>query len=467
MLDKFIFNEDIKRVFNCLTNSQIVCECILKDYISDIKIVNDNKKKEKLAETTNSVNTNNNKSMVKYNDSSQNLIQSKINNSVHIINQANNSFLYLNSSFKSLSFDKLEGLIIECRWKKKYILLLKIAKINNLDRFCKSIEIECMEMNHFENAFNLEISLFWNSTNIQTILLIKFIPKIKIIEELINREFNNVDKQKIHDNISNYLSNDLTNIEHCSTSLIFAHMKDISLYFSDTKNFFIKLTNDIENKRIETYNSPLMTSMQNCRIYDNLNNLCQEFILTGYYVNKNHVCQIVWEKKINNKIFCIYRISIIYLEKNLSLLAFRHIWKTHVPSQLISQLNNRKKIFFDDLINYFIKKNGLNKISKNIKDLSLRIGVKNYKNEENNQINLDIILNTEGILKNIDSKELKIRENDSQYDSLILNNSDINNVKNDSSLKGLDNLFTDTIQNISEIENINSYFLGQDDKNNY
>ena len=37
MLDKFIFDEDIKRVFNCLTNIQIITQCLLKDYISDIK----------------------------------------------------------------------------------------------------------------------------------------------------------------------------------------------------------------------------------------------------------------------------------------------------------------------------------------------------------------------------------------------------------------------------------------------
>lgn len=460
MIDKFIFNEDIKRVFNCITNNQIVFEYILKDYISDIKIVNDIKKKEKFSENSNNLNTNNSKSIVKYNDSSQNLIQTKANNSIHFITPAYNSFLYLNSSFKSLSFDKLEGLIIECKWKKKYILYIKIAKIISSDRFCKSIEIECLEMNHLENAFNFQISLFWNSTNLQTIVLTKFITKIKIIEEIINREYNNIDKKIIYDNLCNYLSNDLTNIEHCSTSLIFAHMKDISLYLSDIKKL-TKLSNGIENKRIETYTSPLISSMQNCRVYDNLNNLCQEFILTGFYVTKNHVCQIGWEKRIKNKIFCVYRISIIYLEENLSLLAFRNIWHTHVASQLVSEVNNKKKLFFDEIINYFIKKNGLMKISKNIKDLNLKIGVKSYKNEENNQINLDMIMHNEGI----DRKDTKNKENDIKYDdSLILNNSDINN---DNSIKGLDNLFTDTIQNISEIQNINSYFLGQEDENNY
>ena len=47
MLHKFIFNEDIKRVFNCISNGQIISQYILKDYISDIQITNDIKKKGK------------------------------------------------------------------------------------------------------------------------------------------------------------------------------------------------------------------------------------------------------------------------------------------------------------------------------------------------------------------------------------------------------------------------------------
>ena len=48
MLDKFIFDEDIKRVFNCLTNTQIITQCLLKDFISDIKIINEPKKRDKI-----------------------------------------------------------------------------------------------------------------------------------------------------------------------------------------------------------------------------------------------------------------------------------------------------------------------------------------------------------------------------------------------------------------------------------
>ena len=468
VLHKFIFNEDIKRVFNCISNGQIISQYILKDYISDIQITNDIKKKEKPTE-------NNNKSFIKCNDSSQNLIglnniQSKTNTntSIHPINIMNNSFLYFNSSFKSLILDKLEGLLIECKWKKKYILLLKIAKINDLGFFFKSIEIECIEMNHFENAFNLEISLFWNSTDIQTLMLVKFTTKIKIIEEIINRELNKKDRQKIYDNIYNYLFNDLTNVEHCETSLIFANMKDISEYLSDIKKI-IKLSSGIENKRFEVYNSSLKSTMQNCKIYDDNNNIFQEFILTGYYVSKDAVCQIKWEKKLNNKIYCIYRMSIIYLEEKLSLLVFRNIWQKHVKSKIISEKNKKKKLFFEEIKNYFIKKNGLVQIeglSNNINDLDLKIGVKNYNQEENNQIDLDMFIHTEGILKNHDKKDA---ENDSQYDSLLLNNLDINNINglnnnyNSNAINDIDKLFTDTIQNISEIENTNSNFLGPDD----
>ena len=464
MQDKFIFNEDIKRVYNCISNSQIISQYILKDYISDIKIFNDNKKKEKIIENNSIIITNNSKNLGKYNDSSQNLIALKANNSIYPITTVNNSFLYFNSSFKSLNLDKLEGLIIECNWKKKYILLLKISKINDSEQFYKSIEIECLEMNHLENAFNIEILIFWDSTALQTILLIKLTTKIKIVEEIIKREFNNKDKKRIYNNISSYLNKDLTNIEHCATSLIFANMKDISSYLSDIRKI-IKLSKGINNKSFEVYTSPLFNSMQNCRIYDINNNLCQEFILTGYYANKNRICQISWEKKVNNKIYCIYRMSIIYLEENLSLLVFRNIWETYVPSQFVSEVNILKKTFFNDIKNYFIQKNGLTQIEglfyNDEKDLSLKIGVKNYQKKENNQINLDMIMNHEEIIKNFDTKN---KANDSQYDSFLLNNSGINNKNND--IQDKENLLTDTIQNISEIENMNSNFFGNDDENN-
>ena len=119
MLDKFIFKEDIKRVFNCFTNNQIVTQYLFKDYISDIKFLNEPKKMGKTLENYSNLN-NNSKSILKNNDSSQNLttvnnLASKTNNSIHPLMAINNSFLYLNSSFKSLNLEKLEGLIFECK----------------------------------------------------------------------------------------------------------------------------------------------------------------------------------------------------------------------------------------------------------------------------------------------------------------------------------------------------------------
>ena len=462
MFHKFVFNEDIKRVFNCISNSQIISQYILKDYISNIQIINDNSKKEKNSESNSNLNN-----ILKCSDSSQNItainnIQSKANINLNPITRINNSFLNLNTSFKSFNLEKLEGLLIECNWKKKYFLLLKITKINDSEKFFKSIEIECVEMNHFENAFSLEIFLFWDSTDFQTFVLIKFITKIKIIEEIINREFTPNDKKKIYNNALNYLYTDLTDVDHFSTSLIFANMKEISLYLSDIKKI-IKLNGEIENKRLEVYISPLISSMQNCNIYDRYNNLYAELILTGYYANKDRVCQIRWEIKRNHKIYCIYRISIIYLEDKLSLLAFRNVWQRHVESKLISEMKKRKELFFDELKNYFIKKNGLNQIggllAKNINENDLKIGVKNYNQEENNQIDLDMIINTEGILKNTDINK---KEKDSQFDSINLNNSDNSNCSNP--INDIDKLFTNTIQNISEIENMNSNFLGPDEE---
>ena len=450
-----------------MLNSQIVSQCILKNYISEIKIINDYKKKEKFTEIKNNPN-NISKNVGTFNDSSQNLIStnnalSKNGNSGHIIATVNNSFLYLNTSFKSLSLDKIEGLIIECKWKKKFILLLKILKIDDIQKYYKAINIECLEMNHFENPFNLEISLYWNSTELQTVIINKITYKDKIIGEILNRELNDNDKKKIYDNMKNYLLNDLTNIEHCATSLIFGNMKDISLYISDIKRL-ITLSTGIENKRFEVFDSSLINYGQNCRVYDNkTNELCQEFILTGYYVEKNQKCQIKWEKKVKNKLYCIYRLSIIYLEDNISLMIFRNVWQTHIPSHLLSEVENRKKALFEDVRNYFLKKNGLNKYDNSLfkvsKKLKLNIGVKNISSDDCYHFDLDRIIHYSNSYKNGNQKEDK--EQDNQYDSLFQNNSGVNN-SNNSFNNGV-NIFTDTIQNISEIENINSLFIGNED----
>ena len=467
MLDKYIFNEDIKRVYKCIFNSQVITQYILKEFISDVKIINDNKKKEKEkimeSNSNNIINANNiSKSNIR-NDSSQNLMALNTaisKNSVNPTININKSFLYFNSSFRSLQ-DKLEGLIFECKWKKKYILLFKIIKINDSERFFKTIEIECIEMNHFENAFNIEISLFWNSSDYQTLALVKLITKNKIIEEILHRELTSEDKKIIYDNTCNYLYKDLSNIEHCSTSIIFANIKEISVFACDIKKI-VELSQDTENKRIEIYNSPLISSWQNCRIYDMTNNkLCQEYFLSGYYMEKNKFSQIIWEKKVNNKNYCSYRLSFIYLEDNISLIIFRNKWLQHVSRLIISKLNNRKKILFEEIKNYFIKKNGFHRIfSKNVKDLKQIIGIKNYQKKEQNQIDLDMIIRND-TLKILDTKN---DNEEDEYDSLFHNNSSINN--SNYANKDGDNLFTDTLKNISEIENINSNIIfGMDETN--
>ena len=130
MMDKFIFYESLKRVFNCLTNKLVLSQYILKDFISDVRIINEFRRKAKTSE--NNV-TQYNKSNKTINDSSQTLVQfnilgNKSNISLFPINQANTSFLFLNSSVKSLIIEKLEGLIIECKWKKKIYFIIKIIK---------------------------------------------------------------------------------------------------------------------------------------------------------------------------------------------------------------------------------------------------------------------------------------------------------------------------------------------------
>ena len=134
----------------------------------------------------------------------------------------------------------------------------------------------------------------------------------------------------------------------------------------------------------------------------------------------------------------------------------------HVPSQLISEVNNRKIMLLEEMKNFFIKKNGLSRIEtnfcQNIKDIKLIIGVKNYQKNENNQIDLDMIIHNEGDAKNIN----KENENENEYDSLFQNNLSIS-ISNNANIEN-ENLLTNTIQNISEIENMNSnIFLGIDE----
>ena len=461
MISKFTFNESIKRIFNCLTNNQIIYRHLLKDYIFDVKILNDIKKRE----------TNNSKSIIKNTgDSSQNLynlnnLVSKTNNSIYPILAVNNSFLFLNSSLNSISLEKIEGLIFECRWKKKYILLLKIVKIQDSDNLFKSIDIECLEMNHYEKAFSLQIRLYWNSFELKTHLLFRFLPKDQIIAEIISREFNEKDKNKIYNLLNDYLINDLTNLENCLTTLVFASMKEVSLYLRDIRNI-IRYAANMDNKRFEFYQSPLINTVQNVRVYDNkTNKLWQEYIFSGYFVDKKIACQMRWEKRENNKLFCIYRISISYLEENICLLIFKNVFQTHVTTQYLSDINARKKLFFNELRNYFNRKHGqfgYQNFEPRITDLNLMIAIKANKedNEENNDLNLFINNNNKSIIENNEQKEEK---NDlDKFNSLMQSAS-----FNDNEIKDGDNLFGDSMQNISEIKNNNSTLLFGVDEDNF
>ena len=460
MQDKFILDEDIKRVFNCLTNTQIITQCLLKDFISDINILNEPKRKDRML-LENTSNLNNNSKNSSQNMISLNNLASRTNTSIHPM-VVNNSFLYLNSSFKSANFEKLEGSIIECKWKKKYILLLRIAKVNDSEKFSKLIEIECIEMNHFENAFNFEVTLYWNTSLLQTILVMKIKTKNKIIQEIINREFNDNERKMIFDRLNDYLANDLTNIENCKTTLIFANMKDISLYLSDITKI-IKFSPNMDNKRFEVYSSSLISSGLNCRVYDlKTNTLLQEYIFSGYFVEKNLRTQIRWEKKENNKTFCIYRISIIYLEENISLLIFKNVFTTHVTPQYLSDINYRKTGLFKELREFFNKKNvksGMigSHFAQNKNLMKMEIAIKDFQDKEDeNKNDLYIFIHNNEVMKNLDINELE-REQDSHFNSLM-QGSYLDN-------KDGANLFTESMQNISEIENINSGFLfGGDDE---
>lgn len=459
MICKFTFDESIKRIFFCITNNQIICHQWLKDYISDIKIINEPKKKE----------ASYSRSMIKNNitDSSQNLINmnnigSKTNISVHPGLAINNSFLFLNSSLNTINFDKLEGLIFECKWKKKYILTLKIIKIHDSEKFFKSIDIECLEMNHYEKAFNLQVRLYWNSYALKTHLLFKFRPKDKIIEEIINREFNKNDKKRIYNLLYEYLLNDLSSLENCLTCLIFASTKDVSFYIRDIRHI-IRFDTDIDNKKLEFYQSSLIPSVQNCKVIDpKTNKIVREYIFVGYFADIKKGCQIRWEKRENNKTFCLLKITISYLEENISLIIFKNVYQSHTTTQYLSDVNARKKLFFNELKNYFYKKNNKNGYQifdrKNF-EAKLMMAVKTNieENEENNELNLFMnnqIHNMKISMPNEDQNQKERQNSLMQTFSL-----------NDGDEKESDNLFGDSI-NISEIKNNNSTFLVLDEDKN-
>ena len=73
-------------------------------------------------------------------------------------------------------------------------------------------------MNHYEKTSNLKIRFYWDSFELKTNLLFQFIPKDKIIEEIILREFSQEDKNKIYNIFNYYLINELNNLDNCLTT---------------------------------------------------------------------------------------------------------------------------------------------------------------------------------------------------------------------------------------------------------
>ena len=184
---------------------------MLKDYISDIKIVNDFRKRETKDEKKDA--NNNSKSIIKNSntDSSQNLynnnVASKTNNSIHPILTLNNSFLFLNSSLNSNNVEKLEGLIFECRWKKKYILLLKILKVHDSEQFFKSIDIE-RNTKRIPKFNSLITETHQNKKNVKN----KFLKKSK--GQIYIKEKDNIQYHQKNNNMKTIVNNNNNNIRN-------------------------------------------------------------------------------------------------------------------------------------------------------------------------------------------------------------------------------------------------------------
>jgi hypothetical protein len=213
----------------------------------------------------------------------------------------------------------------------------------------------------------------------------------------------------------------------------------------------------MENTRIEIYTSPLMLSGNNCRIYDkDTNVLKEEFIFSGYYIDKKGSCEIRWEQRIDGKLFCIFRISIIYLEENMSLIFFKNIYQSYVTTQFLYDINERKKKYFKEIFDFFNKKRNTigNYFNPKDSEIKLRIGIKNNeKKSKDSQKDLNVFIQNDNMMNNLD-----INFEKEQYNS-FLDNSNVGN-------KDGEIIFNDTIQNISDISKIQSGFLqGIDEEN--
>ena len=187
----------------------------------------------------------------------------------------------------------------------------------------------------------------------------------------------------------------------------------------------------------------------------------QEYIFSGYFIDKKRGCQIRWEKRENNKIYCIYRISITYLEENLSLVIFKNVYQTHVTTQYLSEINSRKKQLFNEIIDHFNKKNR-NAYMNNFSirnNLKLIIAIKdNEDKEEENKNDLNMFIHNNSFIGHLDLKN-KEKEEGSQLNLQGHSFLDNNNI----SIKEGGNLFGDSI---SGIEIVNSAFLFREHEDN-
>ena len=125
----------------------------------------------------------------------------------------------------------------------------------------------------------------------------------------------------------------------------------------------------------------------------------------------------------------------------------KNIYQSYVPAQFLYDINERKKRFFQDTFDYFNKKNKIvdNYSTPKESELKLRIGIKTNE-KRTSQKDLSVFINNDQMINNLD-----INFEKDQYNS-FLDNSNVGN-------KDGENLFTDTIQNISEISKIQSGFL--------
>ena len=100
-----------------------------------------------------------------------------------------------------------------------------------------------------------------------------------------------------------------------------------------------------------------------------------------------------------------------------------------------------------------------NHIPLNKSSMKMEIALKNFQDKEDeNRNDLYMFIHNNSLIKNLDINELE-KEQDSHFNSLM-QGSYLDN-------KDGGNLFTDSMQNISEIENINSGFLfGIDEEKN-